>query len=381
MLHIIDLILFVFFAIFVLYIFFFSIASLKRRGVSVPSSKDPRRIAILIPAYKEDRVILGCVESCLSQDYPSGYFEIIVIADEMQPATLEALEKLPVCIVQVKLEKRTKAKALNEALKRFDHFDVALVLDADNIIESLFLQKINGAFLNGYEVVQTHRVAKNMNTDFAILDAASEEINNSIFRKGHVNLGLSSALIGSGMAFEYKRFKAVMAEIKAIGGFDKELELTYFKDGKKIAYLEQAIVWDEKVQKPADYSNQRRRWISAQFHYLILFWPYLSSAIKSKNIDFCDKLFQMALLPRVMLLGVMFCLSVLCSFVDLEMSIKWWVGFGLLILSLLIAIPRSFYNLTLVKALCALPHVFILTLFTMLKLKGANKTFIHTQHG
>ena len=32
---------------------------------------------------------------------------------------------------------------------------------------------------------------KNMNTDIALLDAAIEEMNNSIFRKGHIRLGFS----------------------------------------------------------------------------------------------------------------------------------------------------------------------------------------------
>jgi hypothetical protein len=49
--------------------------------------------------------------------------------------------------------------------------------------------------------VQGHRTAKNTNNSWAILDAISEEINNNIFRKGHRVLGLSSAIIGSGMAF------------------------------------------------------------------------------------------------------------------------------------------------------------------------------------
>ena len=44
-------------------------------------------------------------------------------------------------------------------------------------------------------------------TNTAVLDAVSEEINNSIFRKGHTRLGFSSGLSGSGMAFEYDLFK------------------------------------------------------------------------------------------------------------------------------------------------------------------------------
>ena len=82
---------------------------------------------------------------------------------------------------------------------------------------------------------QGHRIAKNVNNSFAILDAISEEINNLIFRKAHRVVGLSSALIGSGMAFDYKIFKKEMKDIKAIGGFDKELEMNFLQ--KKSYYI------------------------------------------------------------------------------------------------------------------------------------------------
>jgi hypothetical protein len=56
---------------------------------------------------------------------------------------------------------------------------------------------------------------KNTNNSWAILDAISEEINNNIFRKGHRVLGLSSAIIGSGMAFRYNYFKTLMSTVTA----------------------------------------------------------------------------------------------------------------------------------------------------------------------
>lgn len=69
------------------------------------------------------------------------------------------------------------------------------------------MSDINDLFANpDVEAVQTHRIAKNMNNDMALLDAVSEEINNTIFRLGHAKLGLSAALIGSGMAFRYDLF-------------------------------------------------------------------------------------------------------------------------------------------------------------------------------
>ena len=96
-------------------------------------------------------------------------------------------------------------------------YDIALVLDADNVIPYDYLSDINDLFANPeVEIVQTHRSAKNLNNDMALLDAISEEINNTIFRLGHAKLGLSAALIGSGMAFRYDLFRDTMADIKAV---------------------------------------------------------------------------------------------------------------------------------------------------------------------
>ncbi|MEG1543738.1 MAG: glycosyltransferase family 2 protein, partial [Tannerellaceae bacterium] len=189
-------------------------------------------MVILIPAYKEDRVIQECVNSCINQSYPHTYFDVVVISDQMKAETLQSLFLLPVRVIQVKFENSTKAKALNFAMGQIeDPYDIALVLDADNTIAPDFLTQVNNQFaVPGVQIVQAHRTAKNLNTNLALLDAVSEEINNSIFRQGHVNLGLSAALIGSGMAFSYGLFKEVMGTINAIGGFDRALELVLLKD-------------------------------------------------------------------------------------------------------------------------------------------------------
>ena len=53
---------------------------------------------------------------------------------------------------------------------------------------------------------------------------------------------LSAALIGSGMAFRYDLFRDTMADIKAVGGFDRELELTLLYRGKRFYYLPETFV-------------------------------------------------------------------------------------------------------------------------------------------
>ena len=220
-LNIFDWLLYIWFAINILYLLVYSLASRRRDLPLPPPAKEHKRFAILIPAYREDAVIHECVHSCLEQDYPADCFDTVVISDRMQPETNASLAVLPVRLVEVHFEKSTKSKSLNAAMAAIGNdYDIALVLDADNVIPYDYLSDINDLFANPeVEIVQTHRSAKNLNNDMALLDAISEEINNTIFRLGHAKLGLSAALIGSGMAFRYDLFRDTMADIKAVGGF------------------------------------------------------------------------------------------------------------------------------------------------------------------
>lgn len=382
-LHILDWILYVWFAINILYLLVYSLASLRRDLPVPPPATKHKRVAILIPAYKEDAVIHECVHSCLDQDYPADCFDVVVISDHMKPETNASLSVLPVRLVEVHFEQSTKSKALNAAMAAIGNdYDIAVILDADNVIPYTYLNDINDLYAcPGVEIVQTHRVAKNLNSDMALLDAMSEEINNNIFRLGHAKLGMSAALIGSGMAFNYALFCDTMANIKAVGGFDRELELTLLYRGKFFHYLPETFVFDEKVQNTNDFSRQRRRWLSAQWHYCTVFARFVFRAIASRNWDFCDKMFQQLSIPRLLLLGFTFLLAFSLSFYNFIWSLKWWAILLLLVVALLVAVPRRFCTSRLAGALQGLPYTFLLMAANIFKLRGANKKFIHTTHG
>ena len=307
----IELLLLSYFTMSSLYVLIFAIGGHFYRKRMIKTSLCFSKFAVFIPAYKEDEVIEEVARTALNQNYPSKYFDVIVIADSLKKQTINGLNKLPIKLVEVSFENSTKAKALNTAMEQLNNnYDYALILDADNIMEGEFLKKLNTAFKYDFRVVQGHRKAKNLNTSFAILDAASEEINNHIFRKGHAALGLSAGLIGSGMAFEYKLFKSIMKPIKAVGGFDKELEFELAKAKIKIEYLQDAIVLDEKIQKPIDFSIQRKRWLATQFIYLkrnfIEGWKQL---FLKQNINLFDKVWQMLVPPRLLLIGLTFLIA------------------------------------------------------------------------
>ncbi|WP_372744823.1 glycosyltransferase family 2 protein [Lutibacter sp.] len=388
LLNILQLLILIFLGLATLYILIFSIASVFYKQRSYSDNGNLKSIAVLIPGYKEDAVIVDVAKAALQQNYPSNLYDVIIIADSFQPETIAELKKLPITIVEVSFEKSTKSKALNAAMASLTkEYEIGVVLDADNVMATDFLSKINAAFEYGFIAVQGHRTAKNTNNSWAILDAVSEEINNNIFRKGHRVLGLSSAIIGSGMAFNYAYFKNMMATVTAVGGFDKEIELKMLKEGRKIVYLDDAIVYDEKIQKSEVFGNQRRRWLSAQFHYFrkdIL--TATKDLITKGNIDYFDKAIQFIQPPRILLLGAVILFG--AAFIILNFLLDnspnflvyWLVLIGACVLSFILSVPKLFYNLKTLKALISLPKGMFMMLLSLLKIKGANKTFIHTQH-
>jgi len=343
------------------------------------------KMAILIPAYKEDSIILSTAQSYTRLNYPSEQYEVIVIADSLQPETLQQLRQSGVTVVTVSFDKSTKAKSLNAAFAQLgDDYELALICDADNMLAPDFLLQVNQAFQAGEYAIQARRVAKNLNTPFAVLDAANEIIANHIYRKGANALGLSSSVIGSGMAFHYPLIKNIMQEIDATGGFDKVLQLMVVAKGHAIYYLEDAQVFDEKVEHAETFEHQRRRWLSSQLVYLRHYWKKGWRELFRGNIDYFNlAVCQNLLLPRLLLVVAVTVVTVLYIALHqyLLLPVAWWIVLWVCnCTSLLLPIPGKFFSRYLLTALLGLPRAAFIMVLLLFRLKGANNRFIHTKH-
>jgi len=364
----------------------------------LPADPVKRRIAVLVPAYKEDGIILSTARNLLEESYPADRYKVYILADSFQPETVAALRGLPrldasqpsasqpsashLEVLEVAFEKSTKTKSLNEAFRRItESLDIALICDPDNMLAPDFLERINSAFGAGARAVQGRRVAKNLDTSFAVLDACSEGINNHIFRKGTYALGLSSSIIGSGMAYEYDRVRGILSEISAVGGFDKILQLMIVKEGIRIHYLEDALVFDEKVDNPHAFEQQRKRWLSSQFIYLRRFFGQAFVQLFRGNLSFFNlAVANNLILPRAFL----FALLPLVTIAGFFVSWNWGLGAAAVAIvygcALLLGIPREISNKDLGIAVMRLPKAVSIMVRAIFKLKNSNKTFIHTVH-
>lgn len=381
-LRFIDIFFFIITTFSVGYLFFFAVMSMKENMPRHKEAKKKNKFLILFPAYNEDIIIVNSIERFMEQDYPRELFDLVVVSDHMSEETDNKIIELGGEILKANYDNSSKAKALRFAIEHKKHidYDVVVILDADNIVEPSFLHQINNAYSAGSKAIQAHRVAKNRDTEMAILDAVSEEINNSIFRRGHVRIGMSSALIGSGMAFDFKWFKENVNHLNTAGE-DKELEVLLLKQGVYIDFLNWVFVYDEKTRNQSTFAKQRRRWVAAQFSILKDSIKDLPKAIWKKNWDYADKLIQWMMLPRVVVMGFAFCFAVGMLFIDWVWAIKWWILLIVLMYSFAMAIPDFLVDKKLKKTFHKLPLVFAIMVFNILRIKGVNKKYIHTKKG
>ena len=395
--HLLDILLWLLLAASTLYILFFALVSVlwEKRVNDITQfltgqklamrEKEYFRYLVLYPAYNEDRVIVPAVRTFLGQYYPYEAFHVAVISDHMQPETNQTLAALPITLLQPVFEKSSKAKAMQYTMEHIkDDYDYVVIMDADNVVNSDFLAQLNDSCAHGYRAIQCHRCAKNKNNDIAVLDGVSEEINNTIFRKAHNRVGLSSALIGSGMCIDFKWFRENVFKLSTAGE-DRELEALLLKDRVFIKYEPDIHVFDEKVSNKDNFQKQRLRWMTAQIQSLFSLLPYIPKAVMTLNLDFIDKTIQQALIPRSMLVVAAFGMAIVMTVFSLIFSltwyVKWWCLFLAICIALYIATPRQLRSHSVFGKLLSLPKLVWKMVMNLLKIDRKNTDFIHTQHG
>jgi cellulose synthase/poly-beta-1,6-N-acetylglucosamine synthase-like glycosyltransferase len=363
----IDIILFIFVAATVLYLAVFALASLLNKHTDVPKAKKQNRFIILIPVYKNGIGAEHTVRAALGQTYPQRLFDITVISDHIDEISNFRMAQQPVTLLTPNFEKSSRAKSLQLAinnLPQFKIYDIVVILNAGNIVEPDFLEKMNDAYESaGTKAIQAHRLSQNRDTASARLSSTFEEINNSIFRLGHIALGLSAASAGSAMAFDFEWFKENIMTIDTIFD-DKELEIRLLRQHIFIDYFDDILVFEEKYRNAEDFSRQRGRWIASQFSNITRNIHYLPVAIFTKHYNLMDKIIQWMILPRMIMMGIILLMGVVMPFIYFTLALKWWALFAIVLFIFAIATPNYLVDDKWDKTFYMLPVIFLSALFS-----------------
>ena len=129
----------------------------KQKKEYVP--KKQHKIAVLISARNESKVIGELCRSILQQDYPKDKLHIFVVADNCTDNTADICRDLG-CTVFERFNKQYigKGYAMNFAFEKIfadpaNDYEAFLVLDADNLLTKNYVAEMNKVFDQGYRVI------------------------------------------------------------------------------------------------------------------------------------------------------------------------------------------------------------------------------------
>ncbi len=338
-----DLILYIWVFVTVLYLTVFAITSLFARHSQTPKAKNENRFIIIIPTKKNGISVEATVRSILGQTYSQRLFDVTVVANNEDEITLFHLAQQPITLLTPNYSDNIWAKSLQVAinnLPQFKIYDSAIILEAGDIVEPEFLQQMNDAYESaGTKVIQAHKLALNRDTTSARLEAIFEEINNSIFRRGHISVGLSASMASSGMVFNFDWFKSHILSAKS-SWVDKDLEAMIMREHLYVDYFDNIYIYSEKARKAEEFNRKRVNWFISQWKTFFHNIHYLPTALFNRHYDLIDKFLQWMLIPRILMMAIIVAMSVITPFVYMTLALKWWGAFTLVIFTFAIATPN-----------------------------------------
>lgn len=335
--------------------------------------------AIIVTAYEQTDLIPAVVNSLLQLDY--GHFLIYVVADKCDISNLKFEDKR-VIVLRPETVLASNTRSHFYAIGKFQRPHERLtIIDSDNLAEPDYLRKLDVFFDGGFQAVQGIRKAKNLNTTFACLDAARDIYYHFFDGRVLFGAGASATLAGSGMAFTTDLYRRCLEHQDITGaGFDKVLQAEIVSRGYRIAFAEDAIVYDEKTSASDQLVKQRARWINTWFRYFKFGFTMIGKGIRRLSGN--QLIFGLVLLrPPLfifLILSVLFMLANL--WISSVVSFLWALGLVLFVLGFLLALASSHTDRRIYASLRNIPKFMFYQVLSLLKVRKANRHSVATKH-
>lgn len=241
-----------------------------RQGRARPErAGEPPRIAALVVAHDEERVVAHSVESLVAQDYPRDRFEVFVVADHCTDSTAQVASDAGATVLsRMGSQAEGKPAAVSHGVHvavSSGRFDAVVVFDADNRVDSRFLGRVAERLARGDTIVQGLVDAKN---------AAASWVSGSsalgfwaiatVAQAPRDALGLSVPLMGTGFAMSIGTAQALLDRGETLTD-DLELGARIVLSGQRACFAPDAVTFDEKPSDLVVAAAQRKRWMQGRW--------------------------------------------------------------------------------------------------------------------
>ena len=234
-------------------------------------AREKRRIALLIPARDESRVIGDLFDSILRQTYDRENFDVNVIVKRADDPTVEMAKKLGFSVFVVP-EQTCKGAALDGFFQSIgkEHWqDCAAycIVDADAVLAPDYVEQLNNALDMDAHIYLSRKRIKNYLGDkksrsiFCNCSALNYPLLDDMGNFYRMKKGVPLNMCGQGMM--------VRADaIQKIGGWpyrslteDYEMKMDSFLQDFKSVYYPYAVIYTEEAVKHSEAWKRRLRWV------------------------------------------------------------------------------------------------------------------------
>ena len=259
--------------------FYFIIGMFWTRKFKVAKVK--HKYAICIAARNEEMVIGNLLDSIKKQDYPNKLLTVFVVADNCTDNTAKiARDKGAICYERFDSEHKTKGYALQYLFDKIEedygrmNFEGYFIFDADNLLKSNYISKMNDAFDSGEKIITSYRNTKNFDENWIASTYALHWIRS--IRTNHRArsvLRLATNIQGTGFLFANEIVSDGWKYTSLTE--DRALTADAVAQGYRISYQDEAEFFDEQPVSLKVALRQRLRWSKGHLLAFIETGPYL----------------------------------------------------------------------------------------------------------
>lgn len=259
---------------FTIYYFVFSIIGLFARK-KFKETDVKLKYGIIVSARNEEKVVGNLIDSIRQNDYPQDKLEVFVIAHNCSDNTAKVAKEHGAVVYEYNNKNEaTKGFAIKRLIENIkndyniDEFDGFFVFDADNILTTNYISKMNDAFVyyNKKRIITSFRNSKNFGSSLTSALYGTLFIQNCRFEcRGRTICNCSTRVQGTGFLLNTEVVKNGWEYVTLTE--DWELTADQILQGNKVMYCDEAMFYDEQPTNFKFMTKQRLRW--AKGHLLV----------------------------------------------------------------------------------------------------------------
>ena len=284
------------------------LAAIFVRGRRPPAPRDDVSLAVVIPAHEEEAHVRGAVRSVQAATYPSEKLRVIVVADNCSDRTA-AVARAAGAEVWERVDPlhHGKGYALDWVFTRLaedERIEAICVVDADCEISENLLSAVAARVRAGADALQVPYLISNPEASAAAaLRWAGFALYNVLRPLGRYRLGLSSGLLGTGMAMSCRLL--VRSPWRAFSfAEDREQHMRWALDGVRVDFVPEAQVRAPAPRTPSGARTQSARWDSGRATLAACLTPRLLARwLRTRERAALDAALEPLLPPQSVLLA------------------------------------------------------------------------------